>query len=1006
MIGHGTLGLRDGIPTFRDITGRSNARGYPLVECGFGKELPAGQWALHSGTTWQIRANFIIGGILRDILSVDTTLGTDWATALVRTDTLALCQATLNSFFADTTNARVPQEYWDQATTPPGWDSWGAFFDQYPPLDLYINLGGVDPNSVVVVAELGFFYAPRAVRHPVLGKNLLLNGGLDALTGSVPTSWTSSTTGSSPPTLFRDNNVYRGTGAQGLVALNAGLDSTHMVQQSVALTSDAKGGVYRFSGAYMTADHASSLPGNADQQNTRAWLGLRFTDGITARQMLPDGLTWALSGTVFNVLTATYGRWRRFVFEFVWPSTLNVTFTPFFGAYAAAGGANGLIYFDDVSFRRVHRYHDYEDRLVADSTTMELETAVTDPFLGRRTLGLGGVSLSNGIGERSLARQIGGLLHARRPVRIIAAGVVDGIDLVRDDCYDQFYGRINTVEASDNQVSFGLEDPISDLLETKLPLRVLNSIDTPTATAGDMGRARQALWGDFSEMPMRVPRISKSPTTGYGTYEVADPHRAPNGIYEVSAVRVHRSAQLFSTDPLGGRLLIASPAANFEYTVDLAAGTVTIVKDVREVFLDSEGKDLGTAVLDADIGGANVPFGFYGTSGWPPWYTAQAMANAFTIGFGVTVNVTYSDVTHKFSIQRADLGVINLRIKTGPNKETGQKWWRAMGYTEVEDRLGSGPHESDEPIFEDADRDHIIGIQATGYKDTAAGTYTGFAGFRVSYPSYQAHMILREWLKVPVAKIDVPSFDVGTVISMNLGSHTLSAMPTRIRAREQETARIILQRLAQGAMASLYTDGEGIWHWEPLIDVESQSRPAGITTPLIHITDDDILPGTWGVYQRRSNAYKSVSVSWEQSAARADEMETETITWDPDVQMKYGREETLNVRSYHYSDLGAKTQEVPGGPYVSSPGRLARVIGKMSAAPMLAVNLSVRHRLSDHKVNDRFLLTRDDAFAPGGFLANVAMRILTIRHNYNTGITHVLAVKDVSMGISGGQMRP
>lgn len=988
MIGHGTLGLRDSIPTFRDITGRSNARGYPLVECGFGAEIPAGTWTQHNGNTWKARANFIIGGILRDIVSVDTSAP---ARHTVRKETLALCiSSTVYSYFADTENARVPQEYWDQGGPPPGFDSWGTFFDVFPPLDLYLNLGGIDPNTVAVVAELGFFYSPRAVRHPVLGEDLLVNGSLDSESGGEPTGWTMEVFGATPPTLFRDANVFRGAASQGFLCENATENSFRRATQGLSLTSGASSGRYRFSGAYYTADHVNSSPVNTDQDNARAWIGLQFYDGVDLREVKADGISYTLATTIppIHLLTPTRGRWRRFLFEFIWPTQWSATFTPFFGIHSATSGANGRVWFDDVRFQRVFRYHDYEDRLT-EASVPELEMAASDIFLGRRTVGLGGISLVNGIGERSLSRQIGGLLLARRPVKVVAAGVVDGIDLVREDCRAQFFGRINTVDASDNQVGFGIEDPMSDLLDTKLPLRKVNLTDNPTAPLAEVGRVRPILLGVFSTLPMGVGRISKDASTGYGMYEIADTQRAPNGIYAISSVRVYRTVEELTSNPAGGRILTAGT----EYSESLAAATVSIVKDVRDIWRDAEGKDLGGAFLDFDIGGANIAASIYGGAASQPHKVASDMSTQWSTLSGVTITWTYSETTHQFSASRPGALTLNLRIKTGPNTDAAKKLWTAMGYNADADLTGAGPHVSAVPVFTDVDKDHIIAVEGIGYRDDAAGTYSGAANFYTNQPSEHAHMILRALLQVNPAKIRAVEFQYAT-LNATL-PYSMSIVNTRLLLTEQETARIILQRLAQGAMADLYVDGDGMWHWAPLIDV-----PKVNTALLVHITDEDILPGSWSVYQRRSDTYQAVEVEYLKSAASGPKAETVQVVWDPNVPMKYGRDEVLRLRSYH-DDVG--WYEYPGGPLVHGAIRLSRIIAKMSAAPPLAVTLMVRHRLSDHVVNGRFLLSRRDAFTDGGAMTSVLMRIIRITHNFFSGVGTVVAVKDIPMGTAGGQ---
>ncbi len=149
LLGHGRLGLVDGLRRFADLMDESAADRRPFLELSPGVELPAAAWLAYSGPTYRQFANWVLDGVSRDVVGVESSI---LPRALTRVESAARCVAARGSFF------------FDRGTK-----------------ELYVHLyDGSAPASTTVLALLGFFFGAKGETHPELGADKLVNGDFES----------------------------------------------------------------------------------------------------------------------------------------------------------------------------------------------------------------------------------------------------------------------------------------------------------------------------------------------------------------------------------------------------------------------------------------------------------------------------------------------------------------------------------------------------------------------------------------------------------------------------------------------------------------------------------------------------------------------------------------------------------------------------------------------------------------------------------------------------------
>lgn len=151
LVGHGRLGFRDNMRTYRDLIEDKSALRSSKVEAFLGSEIPPAGWVLadpSSGTYAINPYSVVVDFVQRDIVGVEMGIA---PYSLTRVDTFQQCYATPGTYHYE----RLIKT-------------------------LYVHLiDNVNPATTTMVALLGFYWSTQSEIHPTLGTNKLNNPGLD-----------------------------------------------------------------------------------------------------------------------------------------------------------------------------------------------------------------------------------------------------------------------------------------------------------------------------------------------------------------------------------------------------------------------------------------------------------------------------------------------------------------------------------------------------------------------------------------------------------------------------------------------------------------------------------------------------------------------------------------------------------------------------------------------------------------------------------------------------------
>lgn len=148
LLGHGKLGLVDGLRRFSDLMDESAADRRPFLELLPGVELPAAAWLAYSGPAWRQFANYTLDQVPRDVVGVESSIV---PRALTRVESAPRCVAARGSFFFDRVTKQIYVHLYDESA----------------------------PASTTVIALLGFYFGTKGEAHPSLGPDKLTNGDFE-----------------------------------------------------------------------------------------------------------------------------------------------------------------------------------------------------------------------------------------------------------------------------------------------------------------------------------------------------------------------------------------------------------------------------------------------------------------------------------------------------------------------------------------------------------------------------------------------------------------------------------------------------------------------------------------------------------------------------------------------------------------------------------------------------------------------------------------------------------
>jgi hypothetical protein len=694
-IGHGAPGLRDNLRVFDELVRESASQKHIAGSLRGGKFIPSSvTWTSAGAGAYYYALATTYGGQTRDVVGCKTGEG-----ELTRAESLALCQATDNSYWWDEDSARV-----------------------------YVRLGaGTNPTGTGVLALLSFCVGSDPVVHPSLGPEKLVNGDLETwASASDCSSWTESGT------------IARGTGFDGVGTYSAQITGAMAGLSVVGISQGSHAGVagamYRYSGWYETA---------ADNP---AGIQARLNVGYAANYLSSDGRT--IDSAYAILLTPTYGERRRFCFDFVCPggtSALEVGCAAY-NSTAGALTATGVL-FDGLSLRRIWRWELYEPRISASSLP-EVDERFTDAFFSPPARGTGTLTLVNGDGYWEAI--LGDLDWQGREfvVRIGGRYPGGGNEILFEDMYPRLVGLIAAQpRVNDMAASLPYED-ITARIATLLPLEAYGRETFADLAAGDNGRRRPLVFGAvYGTKPARLGMSSGRPY-----YELADPTLAPHAslplpspievwLYtdEGAAERADPAKRVAAswTPHSPARLTVNNP-----YAIEIVAGE----NDMLDFAIGAGGEV--TAVLTAGVYTELSLCNHVATQMWGA--SGQACGASYAVsGAGDSFNVATIGPTPPN---------LTLKIATGTNRQRSA--YATLGFAGTADLAGSTNYNG-AVTYTDADRQSIVRVDMWGYRDDDDGTYTGSpSGYLELAPDIVRCLLVR-WCGVPASMIDVASFVAG-----------------------------------------------------------------------------------------------------------------------------------------------------------------------------------------------------------------------------------------------------
>lgn len=904
-----------------------------------------------------------------------------------------------------------------------------------------------NPGTAELLVHLLFTFAGAGEVHPVLGRDLLVDGSFAYWTNSTtPTYWSKvneAATGvaitqqSDPaPASYDPYCCQVAPGASGLAAASSG---------GVAVFGP-KAGVgrhYWLPFAYKTDE---VMPAGL-----QAALRVR---GATGVYMLVDGeLTQAGSNEL--ALRPTNGEWRRGLFVWRQPedsSTVQVYLLLHNTSGAAA--TSGWVRFDAARVLPAYRYAYWMPALELGSIP-EVEVRAASAFFDRKSMAIGDVAL---LEDRhlNLLKCFGELYSMRKPVAVYVGGAfANEEELRRDDWRTAFVGLTQTPRAKTGQV-VRVELEIEDA-RTITKARALEDVHRPAPGVDlarpDEGVAKGLLFGQTLEPIIRAQRVAAD-ANGYGAYEHSD-SRVPvaTGVPMIIpagwAPTIYPNEELADKGQLGLELsnaitgnTVANPtvvtclkrhglATNDQATISgsnstpnidgrrtvtvvsefafsvavnvTVAGTagkvvshadldfqnqntrVVVKRDQQNLRYNRAGEDLGTDcvfVFDTEMsGGVGDKVVSLPVEG-PPWRVAQDLQAAMrtAVGGGDTAtNVTHSESTHKFTVTRSGAKGVFINLYTAAASALAahaiQDGWRRLGYN-GKDHGGSGTFQwvAENPVFKDADSDHVLRWPGGGYKDDATGSVAGVADAAIDSPAAVAAWLWKKVVRLPDSRLDLLSFAAARSAQL---SGDFSQLFMYVDDGEKEVFKLLGIADQVGLMDTVI-DGDGVlraikhsdgaqvmreFYDRDYTSFESWNEPAMLYTAV----------RVWGSYYPALKKFDTYG-------------DAPAVLSAPLMRMRHGATAPWELEGF--LDRAMITS---GLQKVST--YYARLIGKVPRW----VEFSCVGKLVDLLVGHRIKVTASRALGAGGQMAAVNFRVVGLRHNYLAASSTCLAVEDVQI---------
>jgi len=492
-IGHGAHGFRSNLRDWFQLSGESERQPQTFVELRPAIVVTGWQAATNRGAITHYYATLVApqwDGATLDIVAVDTELR-----RLTRVQTLALCQATSSSFHHDATGSLLNVNV--TAAEMPLVDAAATAF---------------------IVARPGIYFGTDSATLPVLGPDMMVNGGFDA--GGLAGWATYSGYGAPVPT-------FDPTG-----------DTTclHLFSTSIATSSYAYQDVATVAAATYCVSASYIVGANGGR--------VTIADGGTGANIVgPDGRSYgAVAGqdlappfTIASQDSASErNQRRRFSFYFI-----ARTSSTRIQLGALSGTAAVSAKFDSVRLQRVYSWQRAQP-LLPSSGVPSIDEGREDLWWGRVRTGQGQFRVLNDGG--ALGVLLGAYDFAGAEVVFRHGGRFsqDAEEITPEQLRVGFVGRVRELELSESALMLRCEDTRGVALAL-VPARKYTRQEFPDLDARYDSAVRPLAFGWCRDVPpARIGTNGVADPAALGRYEVADVDGLPYGIAVEDAARPAR----------------------------------------------------------------------------------------------------------------------------------------------------------------------------------------------------------------------------------------------------------------------------------------------------------------------------------------------------------------------------------------------------------------------------------------------------------------------------------
>lgn len=824
-------------------------------------------WSFVSGNAYSTPITEANDGLPLEIGSVTTTDG-DW---LDRVDSAALCGTTSSSYY------------------------FAPASDGVSPGTLYVNLpSSGNPNNKGV--EIGFWklFGSSGTIEPLLGSERVTDPQLDNWTDVLtPTSYTVLSTGTDLQVQRDAVSTYNNsTYSAKVVALNLGAGSSNGISQGGIVLTVA--GVYHVRVVYSTG---RDLPATG-----QARLRVRTRVAPSALYLGSDGRHTYGTGDGLE-LQSTGGEIREALFAIRIPvgsaAGIQVAFLLLNnGAGAMTSGSINLYY---MSLRAAYRYDFAEPRLTTAGLP-SLEVSNNDIFMGAESVGIGSLKILNTDDQYMETLLEGFDVVGRVAQGWIGGGFGNGQELPLGSCQSGFRGTTQSFSVDDLSASLELQDTRS-LLGTVLPVETIGRryAGQPGVSDNDTGRPVPILIG-APKYNMKCPRVSLETTKRLPIWLVNDP------TYSTGSDIMGQVAAWAYTDEDAANRRDTNRRVACEFTSDNATGLVTLFSNPGpfEVLGDSTSADVVREVKPNDTldfvdnvttrAGALTP-GLYTCTTLAAH--AQTVMNAFG---GGTFTVAYSNTAHTFTFTKTGgAGIFSILLNSGVNKHRSA--FPLFGFSSNTDQTGASTYTSSVVLYDETRADQFfIRIDATGYRDDAAGTYTGITGGGDTAIIYQGPDILRfllvKILKRPMSEIDATSFNA----FRGVGKMTHVIYLGGFGPSQRLTVQDIIDRIEVTTYTDIVMDGQGKWFWKSRPVSSSELTTLATKAPIL--TDRDFIE--FRTFKSAEDTYAGVSMAYDEDPVTGEVKSREAA--NTLVQLRHNRAGTRVFDGLWFEAVDAQSQ--------------------------------------------------------------------------------------------------